>query len=455
MRAAPPLLLLLPALVLVPVLIALPLLLHGDAAFAGQGVVAECFTLMGLKGFRTGGTVHFIVNNQIGFTTAPHWSRSSPYPSDVAKMIEAPIFHCNGDDPEAVVYAAKIAIEFRQKFHKPVVIDMFCYRRFGHNETDEPAFTQPLMYKRIAQQPTVVTLYGKRLVEEGVISEAEFDAMKAAYRKTLDDNFTVAENYKANKADWLDGRWAGLKAARDHEEPRKGETGVPLATLKEIGLKLTKVPKTFKVHRTMQRVLDARRKMIEDGTGLDWAMGEHLAHGLCVFAQGARGVRAGVLAHLFGVALDHHATASVTTLGPQVDQPVAGADHIQVVFDDDQRMPGFQQAAQGTHELGDVVKVQAGGGLIKHEQATPPRCRLAAGAARLGGIGQKAGELEALRLAARQGGHRLPQLHVLQPDIHNRLKGTDHVMVFGKQGNRFAHREVQHIGHVEQPVIGI
>ena len=160
----------------------LPLLIHGDAAFAGQGVVAECFGLSGLRGHRCGGSIHFIVNNQIGFTTAPHWSRSSPYPSDVAKMIEAPIFHCNGDDPEAVVYAAKIAIEFRQKFHKPVVIDMFCYRRFGHNETDEPAFTQPLMYKRIAQQATVVPLYGKRLIEDGVISEAEFDAMKAAYR---------------------------------------------------------------------------------------------------------------------------------------------------------------------------------------------------------------------------------------------------------------------------------
>jgi 2-oxoglutarate dehydrogenase E1 component len=257
----------------------LPLLIHGDAAFAGQGVVAECFGLSGLRGHRSGGSIHFIVNNQIGFTTSPLWSRSSPYPSDVAKMIEAPIFHCNGDDPEAVVYAAKIATEFRQKFRKPVVIDMFCYRRFGHNETDEPAFTQPLMYKRIASQPTVVTLYGKRLVDEGIITPDEFDAMKAGYRRTLDDNFTAAEGYKANKADWLDGRWAGLKAARDHEEPRKGDTGVPIATLKEIGLKLTKIPKTFKVHRTMQRVLDARRKMVEDGTGLDWAMAEHLAFG--------------------------------------------------------------------------------------------------------------------------------------------------------------------------------
>ena len=257
----------------------LPLLIHGDAAFAGQGVVAECFGLSGLRGHRSGGSIHFIVNNQIGFTTAPHWSRSSPYPSDVAKMIEAPIFHCNGDDPESVVYAAKIATEFRQKFKKPVVIDMFCYRRFGHNETDEPAFTQPLMYKRIAAHQTAVALYGKRLIEEGIITADEFDQMKADYRKTLDEDFSVAEGYKANKADWLDGRWAGLKAAKDHEEPRKGDTGVALDKLKEIGLKLTKIPKTFKVHRTMQRVLDGRRKMIEDGQGLDWAMAEHLAFG--------------------------------------------------------------------------------------------------------------------------------------------------------------------------------
>ena len=257
----------------------LPLIIHGDAAFAGQGVVAECFGLSGLRGHRSGGSIHFIVNNQIGFTTSPHWSRSSPYPSDVAKMIEAPIFHVNGDDPEAVVYAAKIAIEFRQKFRKPVVIDMFCYRRFGHNETDEPMFTQPLMYKRIATHETAVTIYGKRLVSEGVITEEELESMKAAYRKTLDDDFSAAEGYKANKADWLDGKWAGMRAARDHEDPRKGQTGVPLTRLKDIGAKVTKVPKTFKVHKTMQRVLDARKRMMDEGTGLDWAMAEHLAFG--------------------------------------------------------------------------------------------------------------------------------------------------------------------------------
>jgi 2-oxoglutarate dehydrogenase E1 component len=257
----------------------LPLLIHGDAAFAGQGVIAECFGLSGLKGHRNGGSIHFIVNNQIGFTTSPLWARSSPYPSDVAKMIEAPIFHCNGDDPESVVFAAKIATEFRQKFKKPVVIDMFCYRRFGHNETDEPSFTQPLMYKKIGVHGTVVNLYAQRLIAEGNLSADEFETFKAAYRMRLEDAMTVATGYKANKADWLDGRWAGLKAAADLDDARRGQTGVPVDKLREMGLKLTRVPKTFKVHKTMQRVLDARRKMFDEGTGLDWASAESLAFG--------------------------------------------------------------------------------------------------------------------------------------------------------------------------------
>ena len=255
----------------------MPLLIHGDAAFAGQGVVAECLGLSGLKGHRSGGSLHFIINNQIGFTTSPIWSRSSPYPSDIAKMIEAPIFHANGDDPEAVVYAAKIATEFRQAFKKPVVVDMFCYRRFGHNETDEPAFTQPLMYKRIGVHKKVVELYSSRLIEEGVITAADFDAMKADYRKTLDDAFSVASGYKANKADWLDGRWAGMKTAASMEDDRRGQTGVDSNRLKELGQKLVKVPKSFTVHKTLQRVLDGRGKMIEEEQGIDWAMAEHLA----------------------------------------------------------------------------------------------------------------------------------------------------------------------------------
>src|SRR3712207_3960319 len=182
----------------------MPLLVHGDAAFAGQGVVAECFGLSGLKGHRTGGSIHFIINNQIGFTTNPRYSRSSPYPSDVAKMVEAPIFHVNGDDPEAVVFAAKVATEFRQKFHKPVVVDMFCYRRFGHNEGDEPAFTQPLMYKAIADHPSTLDLYSGKLVAEGVITASEVEAARQGWREHLDAEFELGQSYKPNKADWLD-----------------------------------------------------------------------------------------------------------------------------------------------------------------------------------------------------------------------------------------------------------
>ncbi len=257
----------------------LPLLIHGDAAFAGQGVVAECFGLSGLKGHRSGGSIHFIINNQIGFTTSPLWSRSSPYPSDIAKMIEAPIFHVNGDDPEAVVFAAKVAMEFRQEFKKPVVIDMFCYRRFGHNETDEPSFTQPLMYKRIAGHETVANIYAKRLEADGTLAAGEFDTMKADYRTRLDDAMGVASGYKANKADWLDGRWAGMKAAAQQDDARRGQTGVEVEELKAIGIKLAKVPRSFTPHKTLQRVLDTRRKMIEEGSGIDWATGEALAFG--------------------------------------------------------------------------------------------------------------------------------------------------------------------------------
>ena len=257
----------------------LPLLIHGDAAFAGQGVVAECFGLSGLRGHRVGGTVHFIINNQIGFTTNPRFSRSSPYPSDVAKMIEAPIFHVNGDDPEACVYAAKVAIEFRMRFQKPVVIDMFCYRRFGHNEGDEPAFTQPIMYRTIKSHKTTVQLYGQKLIDEGLITEQEIDEMRAGWRAHLESEFETGQSYKPNKADWLDGVWSGLRSADNEDEQRRGKTGVPIKMLKEIGRKLTEVPKDFEVHRTAKRFLDNRRKMIESGEDIDWATAEALAFG--------------------------------------------------------------------------------------------------------------------------------------------------------------------------------
>ncbi|MCZ7660134.1 MAG: 2-oxoglutarate dehydrogenase E1 component, partial [Xanthobacteraceae bacterium] len=255
----------------------MPLLIHGDAAFAGQGVVAECFGLSELKGHRTGGSLHFIVNNQIGFTTYPLYSRSSPYPSDVAKMIEAPIFHVNGDDPEAVTFAAKVATEFRQKFQKPVVIDMFCYRRFGHNEGDDPSFTQPLMYRKIRSHPTTLEIYSRKLVAEGVVAEGEVEKMKADWRARLDAEYEAGQGYKPNKADWLDGRWAGFKAAADHEDPRRGITGVELDSLRHIGEKITAVPQGFHVHRTIQRFLDARAKAFRSGEGLDWATAEALA----------------------------------------------------------------------------------------------------------------------------------------------------------------------------------
>ena len=257
----------------------LPLLLHGDAAFAGQGVVAECLGLSGLRGHRVAGTIHFIINNQIGFTTNPRFSRSSPYPSDVAKMIEAPIFHVNGDDPEAVVFAAKVATEFRMTFHKPVVIDMFCYRRFGHNEGDEPAFTQPLMYKAIRAHRTTVQLYGDKLIAEGLLTQAELDKMKGDWRAHLEGEFEAGQAYRPNKADWLDGAWSGLRTADNQDEQRRGKTSVPLKALKEIGKKLTDVPKDFEVHRTIGRFLENRRKAIESGDGIDWATAESLAFG--------------------------------------------------------------------------------------------------------------------------------------------------------------------------------
>ena len=238
----------------------LPLLLHGDAAFAGQGVIAEILGLSGLRGHRVAGTLHFIINNQIGFTTNPRFSRSSPYPSDVAKMIEAPIFHVNGDDPEAVVYAAKVATEFRMKFHKPVVIDMFCYRRFGHNEGDEPAFTQPIMYRKIRTQKTTAQIYADKLIAEGHIDQAEFDKMKADWRAHLEAEWEVGQAYKPNKADWLDGAWSGLRTADNQDEQRRGKTAVPVKTLKEIGKKLTEVPKDFEVHKTIGRFLETRRR---------------------------------------------------------------------------------------------------------------------------------------------------------------------------------------------------
>ncbi len=258
----------------------LPVLLHGDAAFAGQGIVWECLGFSGIRGYNTGGCIHFIVNNQVGFTTSPQFARSSPYPSDVAKGVQAPILHVNGDDPEAVTFACKMAVEFRQTFHRDIVIDMWCYRRFGHNEGDEPGFTQLLMYQTIKTHPGVSEIYGKRLIEQGVIDENWAAEHAMRFTQILEQEFQAAPDYKPNDADWFGGRWAGLNKPADPETARRNvETGISKKLLDSLGRTLTTVPDGVKVHPTLNRVLDAKKAMFANGEGFDWATAEALAFG--------------------------------------------------------------------------------------------------------------------------------------------------------------------------------
>jgi 2-oxoglutarate dehydrogenase E1 component len=253
-------------------------LLHGDAAFAGQGVVTECFGLSALKGYKTGGTMHVIVNNQIGFTTSPHFSRSTPYPTDVAMMVETPIFHVNGDDPEAVVFAARVATEYRQTFGKDVVIDLICYRRYGHNEGDDPSFTQPLMYKVIKGKKSTREVYGQRLIDNGTITDAQFVEMKEKFSTFLEAEFDTAKSYQKKPPDWLSGVWAGIQLPND-DAKRRGNKKVGVDVLKMIGDKITTVPDPDVCHRTLKKLMKARREKIETGKNIDWALAEHLAFG--------------------------------------------------------------------------------------------------------------------------------------------------------------------------------
>ena len=255
----------------------LGILLHGDAAFAGQGVVGETFAFSALRGYRTGGTIHIIVNNQIGFTTSPQYSRSSPYPTDVAKMVMTPIFHVNGDDPEAVIHVARIATEFRQTFGSDVVIDMFCYRRFGHNEGDEPMFTQPLMYKEIEAHKSVREIYANRLIKEGVYDVNSAQKVIDDRIAYLDAEFEAGTNYLPNKADWLEGKWAGMVSA--HGEDRRGDTAVSPELLSRIGKTMTTPPKSLKLNSKLLRILKGRAESISSGQNIDWATAEHLAFG--------------------------------------------------------------------------------------------------------------------------------------------------------------------------------
>ncbi len=261
----------------------LPVLLHGDAAFAGQGVVWECLGLSGVRGYNTGGCLHFVINNQIGFTTSPKFARSSPYPSDVAKGVQAPILHVNGDDPEAVTFACKLAIEYRQKFKRDIVIDMWCYRRFGHNEGDEPSFTQPLMYDSIRAHPRVSEVYAARLEAEGVIDSEAAAHMRYDFNALLEQEFEAGKSYKANEADWFAGRWSGLHKPADPETSRRNvHTAIEKKLFESLGRTLTTVPADLTIHKTLQRVLDAKKAMFDNGAGFDWATAEALAYGSLV-----------------------------------------------------------------------------------------------------------------------------------------------------------------------------
>ena len=254
----------------------IPILIHGDAAFAGQGVVAECFAMSGLPGHNTGGTIHIIINNQIGFTTSPRFARSSPYPSDIAKMVEAPIIHVNGDDPEAVVYAGRIATDFRLKFNRDVVIDLICYRRFGHNEGDEPSFTQPLMYKKIRSHPSPVNVYGERLIKNGTISKDFLNSSIKKFKNLLDDQFKTAKDYKP-KIEWFEGTWSRYKPERGKD--KRGVTGADTKKLLEISNKINSIPSEINIHKTISKILDNRKLCVKNGSGIDWSTAEALAFG--------------------------------------------------------------------------------------------------------------------------------------------------------------------------------
>ncbi|MDA9186543.1 2-oxoglutarate dehydrogenase E1 component [Candidatus Pelagibacter sp.] len=254
----------------------IPILIHGDAAFAGQGVVAECFAMSGLPGHNTGGTIHIIVNNQIGFTTSPRFARSSPYPSDVAKMVDAPIIHANGDDPEAVVYAARIASEFRLKFNRDVVVDLICYRRFGHNEGDEPSFTQPLMYNKIRSHPTPVKVYGKKLIDQKVISDEDLENVIKKFKDLLDDQFKNAKDYKPKIA-WFEGTWSAYKPEKGKD--KRGVTGADTKKLLKISEKINASPEELKLHKTIVKILNNRKESVKNGLNIDWSTAEALAFG--------------------------------------------------------------------------------------------------------------------------------------------------------------------------------
>ncbi|MGI4851944.1 MAG: 2-oxoglutarate dehydrogenase E1 component [Janthinobacterium lividum] len=255
----------------------LGLLIHGDASLAGQGLVAETLDFSDLRGYKTGGTIHFVINNQIGFTTSPQYSRSSAYCTDVAKKIQAPIFHVNGDDVDAVIYVSQMAANYRAKFQRDVFVDLVCYRRFGHNEMDEPSFTQPLMYKAIRTRPSVFQLYGDRLIQEKVIDSSLIENMSQNLEQEWQQEFTLAQDYRNDKDDWLEGAWVGLQSRYDPWAPLS--TGIDAKILNEIGSTLVRLPENFALHPRLTRLIDARKEMLNTQSNIDWATAEALAFG--------------------------------------------------------------------------------------------------------------------------------------------------------------------------------
>lgn len=253
------------------------LLLHGDAAFAGQGIVAETLMLSQLHGYQSGGTFHVIINNQIGFTTAPAFAYSSVHCSDLAMIVQSPIFHVNGDDPEAVVKVMRLAAEYRHIFHSDVVVDLVCYRRFGHNEADEPAFTQPLMYKAIREHPTIGQVYTHKLIQEKSLTQDDILAIERNIERKLQENFQESIAYIPSPADWLAGKWEGFSPKTAGE--KTALTGVKKETLVNLGKALSHVPLDFHLHPKLKRFLATRQQMVKEGASIDWSMAEALAFG--------------------------------------------------------------------------------------------------------------------------------------------------------------------------------
>lgn len=308
----------------------MPILLHGDAAFAGQGIVAETLMISELDGYSVGGTMHIVINNQIGFTTMPQYSRSGPYCTDVAKLLSAPIFHVNGDDPESVVHVARIATEFRQMFKKDVVIDITCYRRFGHNEGDEPSFTQPQMYAKIRELPTTRALYARKLEDEGIVKKDESEAINDEMHRLLEESFKAANSYKANAADFLQGAWSEMSVADRDDLVRRGKTAITDEVMQAVGMALTSIPEDFNIHSKLKRFIDVRKEMFATGEKFDWATAEALAFGSLV--NEGYGVRLSGQDCGRGTFSQRHAKMYDQTDG-HIYQPLQNISHTQAPFE--------------------------------------------------------------------------------------------------------------------------